>query len=187
MGARVLGWMSVAAFGCGGHALEAVELPPAELALVAHWTFDEGMGTVVHDSSGNNRNGAMTGGAWTEGKFGGALRFNGADFVTVANFPDATPGWTVSAWVRLAAGDIGPGFGTVLSNENINDPSMPSDVAPGGWEMHAKSDIDFAFYRDVPRDIEMYGYASVQCCELQADRWYHIVGVVDPDAKVARL
>ncbi len=179
--------MSVAALGCGGHALEAVELPPAELALVAHWTFDEGRGTVVHDSSGNNRNGALTGGAWTEGKFGGALRFNGGDFVTVANFPDATPGWTVSAWVRLAAGDIGPGFGTVLSNENINDPSTPSDVAPGGWEMHAKSHIDFAFYRDVPREIEMYGYASVQCCELQADRWYHIVGVIDPVAKVARL
>src|SRR5678810_161074 len=105
--AKSLALIPVLCLGCGSHSLEAVELPPAELALVAHWTFDEGSGTIVHDTSGNNRNGTMTGGEWTQGKFGGALRFNGADFVTVANFPDATPGWTASAWVRLDAGDIG--------------------------------------------------------------------------------
>jgi len=187
MVAKVLALMSVAFVGCGGHALEAVELPPADLSLVAHWTFDEGSGNLVHDTSGNNRNGTMTGGQWTEGKFGGGLRFNGADFVTVANFPDATPGWTVSAWVRLAAADIGSGFGTVLSNENINDPSTPSTVMPGGFEMHAKDDLDFGFFGDLPRDIDKYGYASLHCCAIEADRWYHLVGVVDPDAKVARL
>ena len=69
--AKILGVMSLAVVGCGGHALEAVELPPAEQALVAHWTFDEGSGSVVHDTSGNNRNGLLTGGEWTEGKFGG--------------------------------------------------------------------------------------------------------------------
>ncbi len=177
----------LAALGCGGHALEAVELPPVEKALVAHWSFDEGSGTVVRDSSGNNRHGQLTGGEWTPGKFAGGLRFNGADFVTVVNFPDATPGWTASAWVRLDAADIGPGFGTVLSNENINDPSDPSLPTPGGWEMHAKDDIDFAFFRDLPQTIDDYGYASLHCCVVEADRWYHIVGVVDPDAKVARL
>jgi Concanavalin A-like lectin/glucanases superfamily len=187
MVAKLFALISLASLGCGGHALEAVELPPAEQALVAHWTFDEGSGDVVYDTSGNNLNGKMTGGEWTQGKFAGGLRFNGADFVTVANFPDATPGWTVSAWVLLGAADIGSGFGTVLSNENINDPATPSNVKPGGWEMHAKDDIDFAFFRDVPRDVDTYGYASLHCCIIEADRWYHIVGVVDPDAKVARL
>jgi len=185
--AKTLVVTSLMLVGCGGHALEAVELPPAEQALVAHWTFDEGSGGIVHDTSGNNRNGLLTGGEWTDGKFGGGLRFNGADFATVANFPDATSGWTVSAWVRLVAADIGAGFGTVLSNENIHDPASDSTIPPGGWELHAKDDIDFAFFRDLPPSVDTYGYASLKCCVVEADRWYHIVAVVDPDAKEARL
>src|SRR5271170_2817998 len=47
---------------------------PAAEAL-AYYSFDEGMGTVVHDGSGNGHNGTLVGGAWTDaGRFGSAIR-----------------------------------------------------------------------------------------------------------------
>ena len=50
----------------------------AEPNLVAYWTFDEGTGTIVHDSAGSN-NGTIYGTAtWTTGYINGALSFNGS-------------------------------------------------------------------------------------------------------------
>jgi hypothetical protein len=47
---------------------------------VAYLTFDEGAGTVAHDSSGNNNDATLLGGAgWTTGLVGsGALNLTGA-------------------------------------------------------------------------------------------------------------
>ena len=46
--------------------------------LVGWWKFDETDGTVASDSSGNGNDGTLTNGStWTEGKFGGALNFDG--------------------------------------------------------------------------------------------------------------
>lgn len=48
--------------------------------VVAIWTLDEGAGDKVEDSSGNGNNGAFAVGEpeWIDGKFGSALRFDGA-------------------------------------------------------------------------------------------------------------
>jgi hypothetical protein len=50
-------------------------------SIEAMWLFDDGAGNVLQDSSGNNRHGAIEGDAkWTnDGKFGGALEFDGVD------------------------------------------------------------------------------------------------------------
>lgn len=168
--------------GCGPNAIDAVELGPSRRSLVAYWNFDEGQGAVVHDRSGHNRNGRLTGGTWTTaGRFAGALRLNRGDHVTVENFPDATPGWTVSAWMRFAPTDFGLDWGTVVSTENLR---------AGGWELHAQTEraiprVDFGFFRDVPST--RYGYAEIECCPLEPDRWFHIVAVVDPLARRALL
>ena len=57
-------------------------------SLVAAFGFNEGGGTAVLDSSGNDNVGTISGAAWTPaGKYGAALSFNGTDsWVTV---PDA--------------------------------------------------------------------------------------------------
>lgn len=49
--------------------------------IEAMWLFNDGAGNVLRDSSGNNRHGAIEGDAkWTtDGKFGGALEFDGVD------------------------------------------------------------------------------------------------------------
>ncbi|MBF0478305.1 MAG: LamG domain-containing protein [Candidatus Omnitrophica bacterium] len=47
--------------------------------LVGWWTFDEGAGTVAHDSSGQGNNGSLAGSAsWANGKNGKALGLDGA-------------------------------------------------------------------------------------------------------------
>jgi hypothetical protein len=46
---------------------------------LAYYSFDEGMGSTVHDDSGHGYNGTLVGGAWTDaGRFGSAIRFSAA-------------------------------------------------------------------------------------------------------------
>ena len=118
------------AAGCGASPLDAVTVNPHSLAtgLVAHWTFDEGSGSVVGDRSGNGLDGALTGGTWTAaGRFGGALELALGDTVTVPNFPQATPSWTVSVWTETSRAQLQADTSdtaTILSTEV---------VFAGGW------------------------------------------------------
>jgi hypothetical protein len=76
-------------------------------APVAHWTFDEGAGTVALDSSGNVSDGTLVGDPqWVEGKIGGALEFDGdGDYVDCGNpaVLDITGDITVMCWIKVAA------------------------------------------------------------------------------------
>jgi PKD repeat protein len=71
--------------------------------LVAAYGFNEGTGTTLRDSSGNNNSGVISGATWAAtGRFGKALSFNGtSNWVTVADAPslDLTTGMTLEAWV----------------------------------------------------------------------------------------
>ncbi len=75
----------------------------ATSGLVAAYSFNEGSGTTVADSSGNGNNGTISGATWTSaGKFGSALSFNGKSSRVVVN--DSTSlhlssGMTLEAWV----------------------------------------------------------------------------------------
>ncbi len=71
--------------------------------LVGAWLLDDGSGEAVMDSSGNGLDGEFATGTpqWVEGKFGGALKFGGADMVTVADNDalDLTS-FTIAAWIN---------------------------------------------------------------------------------------
>ena len=68
------------------------------------WKLDEGVGTVIKDATGNNRNGRLIhNGYWSEGVSGSALEFVGPGAVVVPasgrlNISDSI---TISAWIRL--------------------------------------------------------------------------------------
>ncbi|MCZ7622073.1 MAG: hypothetical protein M5U24_06240 [Candidatus Kuenenia sp.] len=65
--------------------------------LQAFYAFDDGSGTIATDTSGNNKNGTITGAAWTTGKNGGALSFNGtSNYVSIP--PLNHDEISVSAW-----------------------------------------------------------------------------------------
>src|SRR3990172_9425625 len=73
------------------------------------WTFDEGSGLVTQDSSGNGNHGTLNGAvAWTVGKSGSALSFNGgSDRVLVPDAPslDITDQITIAAWIKPKTAD----------------------------------------------------------------------------------
>jgi hypothetical protein len=86
----------------------AVTVNNAALGLVGAYGFDEAAGTTATDRSGNNLNGTLSGATrTTQGKFGGALSFDGVnDWVTVndAAALDLTTGMTLEAWVYPTVG-----------------------------------------------------------------------------------
>ena len=162
---------------CGNGGLDAVSLIPGGLSdgLVAHWTFDDGSGSAVHDSSGQHFEGTINGSTWSwlaQGQFGGALHLEQGDYVEVDGFPNATTGWTVSAWVQIASQDVGTDDMTVVSTE---------DVYKGGWEMNLSTQPPplhqhFGFWQG-PSTTE---YAHCECVNcLRPDGWQHFAGVVD--------
>jgi hypothetical protein len=74
--------------------------------LVAHWTFDEGAGTVAFDSSGNGNDGIFVGDPqWVDGVIGGALEFNGDDYLDCGNGPSLQiqDAITIAFWFNVDA------------------------------------------------------------------------------------
>ncbi len=74
---------------------------------VAEWNFDENTGvTNIFDTSGNGKTGVLNTfdiSAWTVGKLGSSLNFDGStDYVEVASPSLPTGDFTYSAWVNLA-------------------------------------------------------------------------------------
>jgi hypothetical protein len=47
-----------------------------EDGLVAHWTFDEGAGDILHDRSGNGNDGKIHDAQWVKMPDGGGLQFS---------------------------------------------------------------------------------------------------------------
>jgi hypothetical protein len=78
----------------------------ASADLVAHWELDQGAGTAVLDSSGNDLHGALVGNPrWVAGQIGsGALSFDGSDgLVEIPYDPrlDLETALTITAWVNM--------------------------------------------------------------------------------------
>lgn len=90
-------------------------------SLVGAWLFDEGGGDTINDSSGNGHDGEIVQGEvdWVDGKFGGALEFDGSSMATVQD--DAALdliSFTLSAWINVPA--ISGAWQIIASKENRN-------------------------------------------------------------------
>jgi hypothetical protein len=172
--------VSLALAGCGTGAIDAVGLTPEALTsgLVAHWSFDERGGTSVGDSSGNGHTGSIVGTTWSwvDGRFGGALRLEPGDYVSVESFPNATAGWTVAVWVQVPSQAVGMGDATVISTE---------DVFKGGWEINLNAVPSTLWYQPGfwtgPSQSDYAHYDCMGC--VHPDRWQHLGVVVDGNAK----
>jgi hypothetical protein len=158
---------------------------------LAYYSFDEGMGSTVHDGSGHGYNGTLVGGAWTDaGRFGSAIRFSAGpdggvdDWIVVNPFPQAGSegsGWSVSFWLLVQSADFTENYVTVLSTEI---------AMTGGWEVNilpptgdpAYATLQFAFW--IP-SASAYSIATCSCLEFGS--WTHFVAVVDASALTVQL
>src|SRR5581483_2482078 len=134
--------------------------------LVAAYSFDEGTGTTVTDSSGHGNAGTVIDATWTpDGIHGGALSFNGFDSRVVV--PDAaslhlTTAMTIEAWVMPTTVDqarrdvIHKGaddYYLAASSPNAERPLVGATASPSA--------------------IEAYGQP------LSENAWTHLVGTYD--------
>jgi hypothetical protein len=76
--------------------------------LVGWWRFDEGVGAIASDSSGNGNNGRINGATWFTGKYGQALSFDGiSNSVDITGIQQETLSLstflTVEAWIYPTA------------------------------------------------------------------------------------
>jgi hypothetical protein len=89
--------------------MEAALQTPKE-APVAAYSFDEGTGTTVADTTGDGHTATIEGAKWTEhGRYGGAMEFEAAknDVLKIPASPelDFNKEFTLEAWVRPSGAD----------------------------------------------------------------------------------
>ena|GEM_PF-935677 len=74
----------------------------SQTAIVGQWSFEEGTGTIVKDTSGNNNDGRNEGAASVKGRVGQALSFDGNDYVEVPHQASLSPSTalTIEAWIN---------------------------------------------------------------------------------------
>jgi hypothetical protein len=96
----------LAGFGCRSPQAAQARSEPTTTGLVAHWTFDEGSGDVLHDVSGNGHHGAIHGATWVKSGKGQGLAFTGnGSYVDFGNAAALKPtgDFSFAAWIRLDA------------------------------------------------------------------------------------
>lgn len=99
-----------------------INAPPTQ-GLMLYYSFDEGVGGVVHDLSGNKNHGSILDGNnlnWVDGILGKALNirsFSGVSTkITFGPIPVSNIGHTVSMWVYAVPGSSN--YGTLFSQNN---------------------------------------------------------------------
>ncbi len=134
--------------------------------LVARWAFDEGRGPVAHDSKGAN-DGTLHGDpAWTAGRLGGALQFDGAgDHVNCGDSPvfDLADEITVAAWVKVTA------FSTPIQ--------AVITKGDGSWRLQ-RSGSALCFHCNLQSGSLLAADGSTPVID---GGWHHVVGVFDGD------
>jgi hypothetical protein len=187
--------------GCSPKILDVVTLRPNGLIpdLFAYWPMDEGSGTVVYDKGPQGRHGTLAGTAtWTtHDGFGGALHFEApTDEMTVMNFPQAQPDWSVSLWVKLPPQEAfnNDTYLTLISTEVPKGGNGPN--SGGGWEMNlgrtmtttagvTTTSYKYQFAYWVGPDVGKY--MLIESPNAPVNEWTHLVAVVDSSAKTLSM
>ena len=151
---------------------------------IARWRLDEVGGEIARDSVGGHH-GKIVGAKPTDGKPSGAFLFDRSqgDHIAIEyskDFELAT--FTVAARVKLTrpptfSGILGTRFGNEFTFDlKVNDAKVHGDIGDGSkWIETAVN-----FYAD---DTGSNGQGG----DLELDRWYHIVYVIDDSKQECRL
>lgn len=151
-------------------------------SIVAHYTFDEGAGTVVHDCSPNGYDAVLAGNNasthWTAGRTGSAVLFVPADGICVmVTSPQANQSGgalTIAAWITL----LDPGGGYVIGQRTQTGYAWRIDVE----STDAGADLGFAVGLGDGSGNDEYADTIVT-----TGAWHHVAGVFDPNGGVQAI
>ncbi|MBA2393108.1 MAG: DUF5127 domain-containing protein [Ktedonobacteraceae bacterium] len=178
-----------ASLGISAAALDALFLSSrtayaATPGLVGYWPLDNGSGNSATDVSGGNHNGTLNGSpAWTTGKSGTALSFNGSSTTVDINHNviNTNTNFSVAAWVQLASLN---NWSTAVSQDGANvsgfflQYTSPGAGADGG---------KFAFTLLNSDATTATPVRATSPFSPVANTWYHLVGVYDTANQQIRL
>ena len=124
------------------------DIDPA--TAVGVWLFDDGGGNTARDSSNFGFDGTVNGAEFEDGKFDGALLFEGGDWVSIPSTPELQIGDELTMMAYFSAADIGDWRQLIAKSDEyllrIDPPGegnkMSSFVKPGGnWEPRASAAV----------------------------------------------
>ena len=154
---------------------------------VAIWTFDQDDGRVARDATGNGFDARLvgSGAAWSgAAKVGtGALRLGHSSYAEVPSaVVDTTKSFTVAAWVNLLVLDNNQPCQTVVSIDGNN-------VSGFYLQFSHLAGHRFVFNRlesDVAKGTTKTIMAGTDFTPIP-NKWYHLAGVYDAEAKTLAL
>ncbi len=138
---------------------------PSEAGCVLLLHLDEGEGSVAHDSSGEGNDGTISGATWTEGRYGGALSFDGVDdHVDLGGgIGQSFTEITVMAWVKTSM-PTASDWGCIIERGGWNTGEF------GLFKIQGSDSVRWQAY-----DL---GYVDGHR-PINDGRWHHIAGVYD--------
>jgi hypothetical protein len=141
--------------------------------LVSYWAFDEGEGTIAHDSHGIN-DGTINGATWTTGRFGNALHFDGVnDYVAGStspfNFADTT--FTAAAWFKTTS------INQVIISEGGGSAGWFLGMSPDGAIRVMLKETSHAYNAYTADTVNTYNDGQ----------WHHVAAVITTSTASASL
>ena len=154
------GLLVILMIACSISAPVAIAAVDINAGMSAEWTFEEGQGSVVRDTSDNNNNAVLTNGPkWVKDGIGTAMQFDGIDDYLDAGAGanlDITEKVSLEAWVNPAK----PSFG---------------EPAVLGKDMSA-----YALTWSGTRMFFYINRGGINCAaEIPLNEWSHVVGTYD--------
>jgi hypothetical protein len=146
----------------------------AQVLPVGTWSFNEGTGSVAHETSLRPDNGAIQGDAsWIKGRFWNALSFGGAGAVDIPDRANLDPAdVTVSAWVN---NDTSPGkFKYILVKG-------ASGCTAGAYALYTGAKGGLEFYVSNNGGLT-YTISPDAGTDIWDGQWHSVVGTFDGSA-----
>jgi hypothetical protein len=136
--------------------------------VIASYSLNESIGTVIYDSTGNGHHGTVGGAAWNaNGRMAGALSFDGRSLTSIANSVglELSQALTIAGWVKPTASG---GTQTVLAKDHGKALAYALFAAQGTLRLPS------GMVRIGCKDIDVVGRAP-----LALDTWSHLALTCD--------
>ncbi|MHC4758662.1 MAG: LamG domain-containing protein, partial [Planctomycetota bacterium] len=135
---------------------------------MARWTFDEGEGQEALSSSGDCK-GAIEGANWTEGRFGGALDFDGQnDYVSVGHLGNYEA-ITISMWINIDS----------LRSEDETNLFNNTGWEEGDLHLHITDNGQLFYSQMLEGMAELEEFSNYEFTKEDFGKWHHLAVVYD--------